>query len=203
MQGIVVLGLLIYTLIAGICQKSKPTFDVCVERSLWFQYATDKLAENGQRVIYQEWIDEHGIYSYVLLELLIENRKEYVSTIADIVIDTIDLQDYERLHIRTKRDPRFNFQWADSLGYEKRFRLSDEKARFFWDLDWEGDIDLSVFQPKEKRPIYVILQFKTHSVLEGELTVQFHLIDMGMNKIEKEFDALQGRNGKAREFVER
>ena len=202
-QGIVVLGLLIYTLIAGICQKWKPTFDVSVEKALWFQYVTDKLADNGERVINQEWIDERGIYSYIFLELLVENGKEYVSTIAEIGIDKLCLEDYERLHLWIKREPTFNFQWADSLGYAKSFELLDDKKRFLWDLDWWDGIDLSVFQPKEKRPIYIILEFKTHSILEGEVRGEFHLIDMGMNRIGKQFEAVQGRDGRAKEFVKR
>jgi len=200
-QGVLVLGLFIYTLIAGICQKWKPTFDVSVQTYLWFQYVTDKLADNGERIIHQEWIDEHGMYSYIFLELLVENRKEYVATIADIVIDKIDLQDYEWLHVWTTRDPSFNFQWADSLGYEKRFELSVERKRFFWDLDWWDGIDLSVFQPKEKRPIYIILGFKTHSILEDKVRGELHLIDMRMNRIGKQFEAVQGRDGRAKEFV--
>lgn len=202
LQGILALFLVIWALGGYGLERLRPTFDISVEKAEWYQDVPRKFADNGEGdiIINKNSIDERGIDSYIYLQLQIENTKDYVSSITDIEIDTLYLEHYEDLRIRYEP---LTYQSVDSIHHYETSIIPEGKEQFFWDRKWWDSVDLSVFQPKQKRPIYAIFQFKTDSILIGEFEGEFDLIDMGMKKIREKFKAVQGRDGRAKEFVKR
>lgn len=191
--GLLVLFLIILTFGVYLRDKWQATFDVFVEKALWFQFIPSKLGDNDQVVIDKQTLDRDGIYSCIYLELRIENRKEYVASIIDMQIDTLYSAGYHSL--RPRYESYISYQLVDSLGYPRFFHIPKHKERFFWDLSWWDSIDLSLFQPKEERPIYAIFEFQTDSFLDslgGKFRGEFYLVDMGVKKIKQEFEAVPG-----------
>lgn len=169
--GLLALASIIVAATVYLQNTRQPTFGIAVENAQWYQDPPSDLSRAQ-------------IPSKIWAELLVENRKEYRSTIAQIGIDTLYLKDYRHLHL----DDELSFYWqlTDSLGHKRFFTVGEDQLRFTW---YYGEIneDLSIFELKEKKTIYVMFRFTSLVLLEPQqhITAELCLTDMAKKRIRK------------------